>query len=129
LSKENVCVMLTDISRVLSSGGRSLIQMANKFGIRCFYHQACRGFRATKGFEVRYWSPRELKETFARLIGPTNLSIDGFFSLDPQLTDVRFFPAQYKAIVYASEILRRVGVAVPALKLVADSLYVQSERE
>lgn len=81
------------------------------------------------GFEVRYRSPRELKETFARLMSSADLSIDGFFSLDPQLTDVRFFPAQYKPIVYASEMLRHVGVAVPALKLVADNLYVQSVRE
>jgi SAM-dependent methyltransferase/uncharacterized protein YbaR (Trm112 family) len=129
LSKEDVREILANVSRVLRSGGRSLIQMANMFGIRSFYHQARRGFRATRGFEVRYWSPGELRETFSRFIGPTKLSIDGFFSLDPQLADVRFFPAQYKAIVYASEMLRHVGVAVPALKLLADSLYAESVRE
>jgi ubiquinone/menaquinone biosynthesis C-methylase UbiE len=129
LSKQDVCEILTDVSRVLRSGGRSLIQMANMFGLRCFYHQARRGFRATRGFEVRYWSPGELKATFARLIGPTKLSIDGFFSLDPQLSDLRFFPAHYKAIIYASETLRRIGAAVPALKLLADSLYVDSVRK
>jgi SAM-dependent methyltransferase/uncharacterized protein YbaR (Trm112 family) len=128
LSKQDVCEILTDVSRVLRPGGRSLIQMANMFGLRCFYHQARRGFRATRGFEVRYWSPRELKATFARLIGPTKLSIDGFFSLNPQLSDVRFFPPRYKAVVYASEMLRRTGAAVPALKLVADSLYADSVR-
>jgi len=129
LSKTDVCEILTDVSRVLRPGGRSLIQMANVFGIRCLYHQARRGFRATRGFEVRYWTPGELKETFARLIGPSELSIDGFFSLDPQVSDLRFFPASYKAIVYASEMLRRTGAVVPALKLVADSLYVSSLRE
>jgi len=129
LSKLDVCVILADINRVLRPGGRSLIQMANRFGVRCLYHQARRGFRATHGFEVRYWSPRELEQTFAGLIGPTELSIDGFFSLDPQISDVRFFPASYKAIVYASELLRRVGAAFPALKLVADSLYVDSVRK
>ena len=129
LSKLDVCEILADISRVLRPGGRSLIQMPNKFGVRCLYHQARRGFRATRGFEVRYWSPKELEETFARLIGPTELSIDGFFSLNPQISDLRFFPAPYKAIVYASELLRRVGAAFPALKLVADSLYVDSVRK
>ena len=128
LSKPDVCEILKDVARVLRPGGRSLIQMANMFGVRCLYHQGRRGFRATHGFEVRYWSPGELKETFARLIGPSELSIDGFFSLDPQLSDLRFFPPSYKAIVYASEMLRRVGAAVPALKLVADSLYVDSVR-
>jgi SAM-dependent methyltransferase/uncharacterized protein YbaR (Trm112 family) len=129
LSKQDVCEILSDVSRVLRPGGRSLIQMANMFGIRCLYHQARRGFRTTRGFEVRYWPPGELKATFSRLIGPSKLSIDGFFSLDPQLSDLRFFPVQYKAIVYASELLRRVGLAVPALKLVADSLYVDSVKE
>ncbi len=129
LSKEDVCEVLADVSRVLRPGGRSLIQMGNAFGIRCLYHQARRGFRATHGFEVRYWSPRELKATFGRLIGPTELSIDGFFSLNPQASDLRFFPARYKAVVYASEALRRAGKALPALKLVADSLYVDSLRE
>ena len=72
-------------------GGRSLIQMANMFGVRRLNHQARRGFRAARGFEVRYWSSGEPKETFARLIGPTDFSIDGFF-LDPQLSDLRFAP-------------------------------------
>lgn len=129
LSKADVRELLADVSRALRPGGRSLIQMANMFGVRCFYHQARRGFRATRGFEVRYWSPQELKETFSRLIGPTQISIDGFFSLDPQLTDVRFLPARYKAIVYASEALRRVGMVLPFLRVVADSLYVESVRQ
>jgi SAM-dependent methyltransferase len=129
LSKEDVGEILADVGRVLRLGGRSLIQMANMFGVRCFYHQARRGFRATRGFEVRYWSPRELKETFARLIGPSKLSIDGFFSLDPQLSDLRFLPARYQAIVYVSEMLRQLGAALPALKLFADSLYVESVRK
>jgi len=129
LSKADVREILIDVSRVLRPGGRSLIQMANMFGVRCLYHQARRGFRATHGFEVRYWSPRELKETFARLIGPSELSIDGFFSLNPQVSDLRFFPARYKAVVYASEALRHAGGAVPALQLVADSLYVDSMRD
>ncbi len=128
LSKPDVCEILADVARVLRPGGRSLIQMANMFGIRCLYHQARRGFRATRGFEVRYWSPGELRETFSRLIGSSELSIDGFFSLDPQVSDLRFFPVSYKAIIYASEMLRRVGAAVPGLKLVADSLYVDSVR-
>ena len=128
LSKPDVCEILTDVARILRPGGRSLIQMANMFGVRCLYHQARRGFRATRGFEVRYWSPGELRETFSRLIGSSELSIDGFFSLDPQVSDLRFFPVSYKAIIYASEMLRRVGAAVPGLKLVADSLYVDSVR-
>jgi len=128
LSKEDVRDILGDVSRVLRPGGRSLIQMGNMFGVRCLYHQARRGFRATHGFEVRYWSPRELESTFARLIGPTELSIDGFFSLNPQASDLRFFPPKYKAVVYASEALRWAGNALPILKVVADSLYVESVR-
>ena len=129
LSKENVREILANVRRVLGPAGHSMIQMAAMFGIRCLYHQARRGFRETHGFEVRYWSPRELKSTFKRLIGPTELSIDGFFSLDPQISDLRFLPTRYKAIVYASEMLRHMGKAIPALKLVADSLYLESVRQ
>ena len=39
LSKPDVCEILTDVARVLRPGGRSLIQMANMFGVRCLYHQ------------------------------------------------------------------------------------------
>ena len=47
--------------------------------------------RATH-FEVRYWTPAELKRVFGR-IGPTELTTDGFFTLNPQKRDLDLLPA------------------------------------
>lgn len=129
LSRENAVLTLDEVRRVLRCGGRSDIQMAGKFGVRCFYHQARRGFRETKAFEVRYWTPGEFTSTFTRAIGPTRLSVDGFFSLNPQISDIRLFPPRYRAIVRFSEFLRRASAKLPFLIYVADSLYISSVRE
>jgi len=77
---------------------------------------------------VRYWTIPELKATFSRLIGPASVSVDGYFSLNAQISDVGFMPLRYRAIVYTSEWLRRLSVHVPALSYIADSLYVSALR-
>jgi SAM-dependent methyltransferase/uncharacterized protein YbaR (Trm112 family) len=128
LSKENVQIMLPEIRRVLKTGGKALVQLPNVFGVRCLYHEIRRGFRETRDFEVRYWTVPELKATFSRLIGPARVSVDGYFSLNAQVSDVGFLPKRYRAIVYTSEWLRRLSVHVPALSYIADSLYVTASR-
>ena len=129
LSVEDAVSTLGEIRRVLRKGGQSLVQMAGKFGLRCLYHQARRGFRETRGFEVRYWSPSEFKSRFTQAIGPTELSVDGYLSLNPQMSDLRFFPRRYRAIVRFSDLLRRASTRLPFLLYVADSLYISSVRE
>jgi SAM-dependent methyltransferase/uncharacterized protein YbaR (Trm112 family) len=128
LSKENVQIVLAEIRRVLKAGGEALVQLPNVFGLRCLYHEIRRGFRETRDFEVRYWTVPELKATFSRLIGPAKISVDGYFSLNAQVSDVGFMPPRYRAIVYTSEWLRRLSTHVPALSYVADSLYVTASR-
>jgi SAM-dependent methyltransferase/uncharacterized protein YbaR (Trm112 family) len=128
LSKENVQLVLPEIRRVLKTGGEALVQLPNVFGLRCLYHEIRRGFRETRDFEVRYWTVPELKATFSRTIGPAKVSVDGYFSLNAQVSDVGFMPLHYRAIVYTSEWLRRLSVHVPALSYVADSLYVTASR-
>jgi hypothetical protein len=58
----------------------------------------------------------------------TQLSVDGFFSLNPQISDVRFFPAKYRALIHTSELLRRLSEMLPPLRYAADSLYVNATR-
>lgn len=127
LSKQDVSTVLPEIRRVLQPGGECFIQMPNVFGIRCLYQQARRGFRETRDFEVRYWTISELKNAFSA-IGPIKITVDGFFSLNPQISDVHLLPRKYRPIVYASEGLRRLSESVPTLKYVADSLYVSCNR-
>ncbi len=129
LSKENVQIVLSEIRRVLKTGGESLVQLPNVFGVRCLYHEIRRGFRETRDFEVRYWTVPELRTTFSRLIGPAKISVDGYFSLNAQVSDVGFMPPRYRAIVYASDWLRRLSAHLPPLRYVADSLYVTASRQ
>jgi SAM-dependent methyltransferase/uncharacterized protein YbaR (Trm112 family) len=124
LSKENARLTLQESARVLHSEGGFLMQMPNCFGIRCLYHQARRGFGEGRDFDVRYWSPRELASTFAAAFGSARVFVDGFFSLNPQISDVNLFPLKYRAVVYASEALRVFSEKIFPLTYVADSLYV-----
>ena len=127
LSKEHVRRVLGEVRRVIRGPGTVLIQMPNQFGVRCLYHQARRSFRAARDFEVRYWTPRELVSVFTRLLGPTMVSVDGFFSLNPQVSDLELLPRRYRAIVRSSEALRRASEQLPFLRYAADSLYVSSQ--
>jgi SAM-dependent methyltransferase/uncharacterized protein YbaR (Trm112 family) len=128
LSKPRARESLSQIKRVLKMGGGALVQMPNVFGIRCLYHQIRRGFRQTRDFEVRYWRPAELVSAFAMDIGPSELSVDGYFSLNVQASDLRLLPNRYRALVHASEALRRLSGTIPPLRKFADSLYIRARR-
>ncbi len=129
LSRENVGKALHEISRVLRPGGNCQVQMPNKFGIRCLYHQARRGFREGEDFDVRYWSPGELISTFSGPLGPAKLSVDGYFSLNAQISDIRFLPWKYRALVRTSELLRKMSTVFSPLTYVADSVYVTAAKK
>lgn len=128
LSKNNARATLREIRRVLRPNGESLIQMANKLGPRSLYHQMRLRFVKTQGFEVRYWLPGELLSAFREELGPTEVEVDGFFSLNPQVSDLRFLPLKYQAVVRASDVLRKVSHLLPPLRYVADSLYLRTRR-
>lgn len=125
LSKDNARLTLREVARALHPEGSFLVQMPNCFGIRCLYHQARRGFRQGRDFDVRYWTPRELVSTFRATFGSARILVDGFFSLNPQISDVNLFPWKYRIVVYASEALRKISGIVSPLTYVADSLYVE----
>lgn len=128
LSKENTLASLSEIRRVLHVGADALIQMPNVFGIRCLYHQIRRGFREARDFDVRYWRPKELRSAFTERIGPVELTVDGYFSLNVQPSDIHLLQARYRPIVYASEGLRWMSERVPPLVKMADSLYISARR-
>ncbi len=128
LSKQNVRSILGEIHRVLRPGGLCQAQLPNMFGIRCLYHQVRRGFRETRDFEVRYWTPWGLKSAFRTEVGPSRVLVDGYFSLNPQIEDLRFLPGKYRALVRISEALRKLSRSFPPLLYVADSLCVEATR-
>lgn len=122
-SKADAAVAVGEIARTLKPGGISVVQMPNVFGLRNAMQVARRGFREGERFEVRYWRPGELVEVFAA-IGPTTLATDGFFTLNPQKSDLDLLPRRYRLLVRTSEALRRI----PFLTKVADSVLVRSTR-
>jgi 2-polyprenyl-3-methyl-5-hydroxy-6-metoxy-1,4-benzoquinol methylase/uncharacterized protein YbaR (Trm112 family) len=126
-SKDDVETALTQVARVLEPEGESLIQMANAFGFRSLQHQIRRRFRNAEAFEVRFWTPEELRTTFRRHVGESRLSVDGFFGLGIQAADLQLMPIKYRAVIAASEFLRRISKSMP-ITWAADSLYVHSVR-
>lgn len=128
LSRDHVRLALGEIHRVLAHGGESLIQMAHWFGMRSLYHQARRGFLEPSDFDVRYWTRSGLKSLFSSEIGPSKLSVDGFFGLGLQPADVDLLSPGRRLIVRSSERLRRASERLQFLAALADSLYVASRK-
>lgn len=127
-SKKDARRTFSEVRRVLKSGGSSLIQMPNKFGIRSIYHQLRMKFRPGGVFAVRYWSPSELRNAFETSIGPSVLSVDGYFGLGLQISDMKYMTPSKRVILHASEALRHASEVYPGLLNVADSLYVHTQK-
>lgn len=129
-AKDDALESFAEIGRVLRPGGRSLVQMANVWGVRSLANQAReRRFREPRTlFDVRYWSPGELRRAFDEAVGPSELAVDGFLTLNPQPADLGLLPRRYRMLVRTSEALRRLSEHVTPLTYAADSLYVRSER-
>jgi 2-polyprenyl-3-methyl-5-hydroxy-6-metoxy-1,4-benzoquinol methylase/uncharacterized protein YbaR (Trm112 family) len=127
-SKSNVRPVLKEIHWLLKPQGKSFIQMPNRFGIRSLQQQIKASFKEEEIFDVRYWGLKELYECFTQEIGESKISIDGFFGLNIQKSDVDLLPIKYRLVVELSEILRKIGSVIPFLKLFADSVYVESIR-
>lgn len=128
-SRENCDVAIRQAARVSKDDGILLIQMPNVFGIRSFYHLARRKFSKGSAFDVRYYTPWQLRRIFARSYGRSHLSVDGFFGLGIQPTDRHLFSTSKRLVVDASEMLRVTAQRVPALTYIADSLYVTAYRQ
>jgi 2-polyprenyl-3-methyl-5-hydroxy-6-metoxy-1,4-benzoquinol methylase/uncharacterized protein YbaR (Trm112 family) len=125
-SKADVRVSLREIARAVTPTGYTWVQMPNALGARNAYQLARRRFREGERFEVRYWTPRELRRTWEELVGPTALTTDGFFTLNPQTSDLDLLPARFRALVRASDALRRASGRVRPLTNLADSVNVRA---
>ena len=128
LDKNYVRKSLSEINRTLNSSGFSLIQMPNFLGIRSLQHQAKRKVREANGFEVRYWSIAELESTFNEIIGKSVISVDCYFGLGFQKSDMEYMSSTMKFIISTSELLRKISRYITLLKYVADSVYVKSQK-
>jgi SAM-dependent methyltransferase/uncharacterized protein YbaR (Trm112 family) len=125
-SRENAGVAVGEAARVLKVGGYSFIQMPTKYGIRCLYHQARRGFKEGQHFDVRYWSIPSLKKLFTKQVGPSSISVDCYFGIGLQPSDLSLMPLTHKVAILMSELLRGASNLLPPLRWIADSVYVKS---
>lgn len=128
LAPADVEETLKECARVLRPGGTALHQMPSLYGLLSTYRQARRGFRTARGFEVRYWSPSKLIETFGRLIGPTELTSDGYLTINPHAGDLADLKPAARIVVHTSRALTALSRRVPVMRGVADSLWVRSTR-
>jgi ubiquinone/menaquinone biosynthesis C-methylase UbiE/uncharacterized protein YbaR (Trm112 family) len=119
---------LAEASRVAAPRATVMIQMAARYGVLSILQQARRGFRAARGFEVRYWKPSEIDAAFRTIIGPTRLFADGYLSLNPQPSDLDLLPFHARRIVRLSEKMRALSERMPALVGLADSIFAHSTK-
>lgn len=128
LSRNDAAAAVADIGRVLKEGGIAKVQMPTRLGIRCLVHQARRGFREATGFEVRYWSLPALQRLFEQRIGRSRVEVDCYFGIGLQRADEAMMTPKLKRILSASEWLKDASRRVPALRWIADSVFVEAAR-
>ena len=128
LSHEDVAKVLAGLSRTLKPGGESLIQMPTKVGLKGLLNRVRKGFKPPTGFDVRYWSLKELREAFGRSIGKSSFSVDCFFGIGLQAADMRLMPLHFKAAIALSEQLRALSKILPPVTWLADNVYVHSKK-
>lgn len=126
--KDDAANAFEEALRVLRVGGAAIVQMPNWVGIRCLYHQVCRGFREPRGFEVRYWGLGELRRLLKTLGARGTFSVDCFFGIGLQASDIPLMSGLRAWIMRASDWLRRQSERLPLLTWIADSFYVRFQK-
>lgn len=113
---------VNELGRCVAPVGQIAIQMPNRVGIRCLYHQARRGFSDGTDFDVRYWSKKQLSREFGHL-GEASFQIDCFFGLGLQGSDTDLMTPLSRAATNFSEFLKNLFGVGSKLTSVADSLW------
>ncbi len=125
-SHQDAAMAIAEMGRVLKRGGIAKVQMPTRFGLRCLYHQARRGFRTAIDFEVRYWTIGALAEVFARHIGDARFEVDGYFGIGLQPIDEPLMTPVLRRVLQASERLKAISRRIGPLTRVADSVFVEA---
>jgi SAM-dependent methyltransferase len=125
-SKVDAVQTLEEIGRTLKPSGHCLIQMPNRLGVRNLLYLCKRRFTEGSGFDVRYWSIDELRRTFERLIGPSQISVHCYFGLGLEPSDLQLMPRNIQLAIGVSEWLRKLSAKVSWITNLADSVYISS---
>ena len=128
LSRQDAASAVAEIGRVLHAGGVAKVQMPTRFGVRCLFHQARRGFREARGFEVRYWSLGALRRLFGERVGRSRVEADCYFGIGLQRADAALMTPRLKRVLSASEWLKAASQRVTPLTWIADSVFIEAAR-
>ena len=119
---------VSEMGRLLRNGGIAKVQLPTRFGVRCLYHQARRGFRSPREFEVRYRTLGQMARMFESRVGPPQFEVDGYFGIGLQRADEPLMTPALKAVLRASEGLKQISRVFALLVWLADSVWVQATR-
>ena len=120
---------IAEMGRVLREGGFTRVQMPTRWGMRCLFQQARRGFADGQGFEVRYWRIGDLRRMFGGRVGPSRLEVDGYFGIGLQQADARMMTMPRRLVLRASRGMTAMSRLVPPLIGVADSVFVEATKQ
>lgn len=129
LERSTVLRFLKEVARLLKPGGICLIQLPNTFGLYNMLLQLRRGFREARAgtFEMRYWSRAAIRKAAAEAgLGNLRIRADGFFTQNPQVSDLDLLSTGGKLVVLASQAGCKVAAILPVLSRLADSLWVEA---
>ncbi len=129
IDRAKVMRFFGEAARVLKPGGLCLVQLPNAYGLYSIARQARRGFRdaAAGTFEMRYWTRGGIREAIEKAgLRDLRLRADGFFSQDPQLSDLDLLSPAGKLVVLLSHAGKKAADALPPLVSLADSLWVEA---
>jgi SAM-dependent methyltransferase len=130
IDRQKVERFFGEVTRVLKPGGVCLVQLPNAFGLYSIVRQAKRGFReaAAGTFEMRYWTRSGIRAAIEKAgLRDLRLRADGFFSQDPQLSDLDLLSPGARLVVLASYAGRKAADVLPPLVSLADSLWVEAK--
>lgn len=129
LSFEDAEKVSKEIYKGLKPNGFSYIQMPTKIGLKGFMHRAKNKFAEPIGFDVRYWSIKQLKNRFGNNIGPTTFETDCFFGIGLQYADIDKVKWAYKPFFAISEFLKTLSKTIKPITYFADSVFVKSYKK
>jgi SAM-dependent methyltransferase/uncharacterized protein YbaR (Trm112 family) len=130
IDRQKVMRFFQEASRVLKPSGLCLVQLPNAFGLYSIFRQARRAFRdaAPGTFEMRYWTSSGIRAAIAEAgLRDLRLRADGFFSQDPQLSDLDLLSPAGRLVVLASHAGQKAARVFPPLVSLADSLWVEAQ--
>jgi len=127
--KEYIRNALHGIVRVLKKdGGCCMIQLPNIMGIRNLYHQICRhGGNKNYPHNEIYWKVSEMKKVFEDIVGPTQISADGYLTLNFDPSCEPYLPAWDRWVLKFSSMLLRLSIKVRWMTNFADGVFVRSD--